>query len=73
MLVLTRRVGEEIIIASEIRVTIVAVNGQRVRLGITAPRSVNVARRELLARNFKPPKSLRDLKESIGAATERAR
>jgi carbon storage regulator len=51
MLVLSRRAGEEIVIARDIRVTVVAVNGQRVRLGITAPRSVNVARRELLAEN----------------------
>jgi carbon storage regulator len=48
MLVLTRRVGEEIVIDSEIRVTVVAVNGRRVRLGITAPSSVSVARMELL-------------------------
>jgi carbon storage regulator len=51
MLVLTRRVGEEIVIAGDIRVTIVAVKGQRVRLGITAPPSVVVARQELLAEN----------------------
>ena len=49
MLVLTRRIGEEIVIAGNIRVTVVAVNGQRVRLGITAPSSVPVARLELLA------------------------
>lgn len=49
MLVLTRRIGEEIVIADNIRVTVVAVNGQRVRLGITAPSSVPVARLELLA------------------------
>jgi carbon storage regulator len=51
MLVLSRRVGEEIVIADDIRVTIVAVKGQRVRVGITAPRSVPVARRELLTRS----------------------
>ena len=48
MLVLTRRVGEEIVIAGNIRVMVVAVNGQKVRLGITAPPAVPVARRELL-------------------------
>lgn len=48
MLVLTRGVGEEIVIAGDIRVTVVAVNGQRARLGITAPPSVAVARKELL-------------------------
>jgi len=49
MLVLTRRIGEEIVIAGDIRVTVVAVKGRQVRLGITAPLSVSVARLELLA------------------------
>jgi carbon storage regulator len=49
MLVLTRRVGEEIVIAGDIHVTVLAVRGQKVRLGITAPLSVPVARLELLA------------------------
>ena len=52
MLVLSRRIGEEVVIADAIRVTVVAVKGQRVRLGITAPRSVSVARQELLARSI---------------------
>ena len=49
MLVLTRRVGEEIVIAGNIHVTVVMANGQTVRLGITAPPSVPVVRQELLA------------------------
>jgi len=49
MLVLTRRTGEEIVIAGDIRVTVVAVKGHQVRLGITAPSSVPVTRLELLA------------------------
>jgi carbon storage regulator len=49
MLVLTRRIGDEIVIAGNIRVTVVAVNGSRVRLGFTAPDSVTVTRGELLA------------------------
>src|SRR5262249_18840060 len=47
MLVLARRIGEEIIIAGNIRVSIVAVQGDRVRLGITAPQDVTVDRREV--------------------------
>jgi carbon storage regulator len=46
MLVLTRRVGEEIVIADNIRVRVVAISGQRIRLGILAPPSVPVARPE---------------------------
>jgi carbon storage regulator len=49
MLVLTRRIGEEVLIAGDICVTVVSVKGDRVRLGITAPSSVAVTRRELLA------------------------
>jgi carbon storage regulator len=48
MLVLTRRVGEEIVIAGNIRVKVVAILGRRIRVGITAPRSVPVSRLELL-------------------------
>jgi carbon storage regulator len=48
MLVLTRRIGEEIVIAGNIRVKVVAVQGHQVRLGIMAPSSVPVWRMELL-------------------------
>ena len=50
MLVLTRRIGEEIVIGGNIRVTVVAVEGNKVRLGITAPRDVSVDREEVYAR-----------------------
>jgi carbon storage regulator len=49
MLVLTRRIGEEIVIAGNIRVTVLAITNRRTRLGIMAPRSVPVTRTELLA------------------------
>jgi carbon storage regulator len=50
MLVLTRRIGEEIVIGGNIRVQVVAVEGNKVRLGITAPRDVAVDRQEVHAR-----------------------
>lgn len=50
MLVLSRKVGEEIIINENIRVTVVAVKGDRVRLGIDAPRDVSVDRSEVVNR-----------------------
>ena len=53
MLVLTRRLGEEIVIAEDIRVTVVSVKGERVRLGITAAPSVPIIRQELLGQ---PPR-----------------
>jgi carbon storage regulator CsrA len=47
MLVLSRRPGEEIVIAGNIRVTIVSVKGDRVRIGIDAPPNVPVDRAEV--------------------------
>jgi carbon storage regulator len=50
MLVLTRRLGEEIVIGNGIRVTVTAIRGDRVRIGITAPPNVRVDRAEVHAR-----------------------
>jgi carbon storage regulator len=47
MLVLTRRIGEQILIDGNIRVTVIAVNGDKVRLGTSAPPSVTVDRAEV--------------------------
>lgn len=47
MLVLTRRKDESIVIGDEIIVTILAVEGDKVKLGIDAPRRISVLRREL--------------------------
>ena len=48
MLILTRRAGETIVIGKNIRVTILAVDGERVKIGIDAPREIPVVRQELL-------------------------
>jgi carbon storage regulator len=48
MLVLTRKIDEEIVIAGKIRVVIVDVSGEKVRLGIKAPPSIRIMRKELL-------------------------
>lgn len=50
MLVLSRKVGEEIVIAGNVWIRVTAVQGDRVRLGISAPLTVNIQRRELLER-----------------------
>jgi carbon storage regulator len=47
MLVLSRKVGEEIVIGSNIRITLVAINGGKVRIGVTAPKDVVVDRQEI--------------------------
>jgi carbon storage regulator len=50
MLVLTRNVGQEIVIGGDIILTVVGVQGGKIRLGITAPPNVRVDRREVHAR-----------------------
>jgi carbon storage regulator len=47
MLVLTRKLGESIVIDGNIRVKVVDVQGQRVRLGIEAPPEITVDRQEI--------------------------
>lgn len=47
MLVLTRKQGEEIIIGDNIRLTVLAIRGNQVRLGIAAPSDVSIQREEL--------------------------
>ena len=48
MLVLSRRVGESIVIGDDVTVTVLEVRGDVVRVGIQAPRSVTVHREELI-------------------------
>ena len=50
MLVLTRRIGETLIIRDNIRVTLLDVSGNQIRLGVTAPREVPVHREEVARR-----------------------
>jgi len=49
MLVLSRRVGESIVIGDDVTITVLEVRGDVARIGIRAPRSVTVHRAELLA------------------------
>jgi len=48
MLVLTRKIGEEIVIGDDIRVRVVAIGGNQIRLGFIAPKEVPIHREELL-------------------------
>jgi carbon storage regulator len=50
MLILTRRTGESLRIGDDVEVTVMAVNGSQVRIGIKAPRSVAVDREEIAER-----------------------
>ena len=47
MLVLSRKAGEEVMIGENIRVTVVAIRGNQVRLGFTAPADISINRLEL--------------------------
>jgi len=47
MLILSRRVGESITIGNDVVVKVVALSGNQIRLGITAPREVRVLREEI--------------------------
>ena len=47
MLVLSRKVGEEIVIGDDIHITVVAFRGDKVRIGISAPKDVVVDRSEV--------------------------
>jgi len=50
MLILTRRVGETLMVGNDITVTVLGVKGNQVRVGINAPKSVAVHREEIFAR-----------------------
>lgn len=47
MLILTRKIGESIIIGDNVKVTVLGVEGRQIRVGIDAPKEVSVHREEI--------------------------
>jgi carbon storage regulator len=50
MLILTRRVGEAVVIGEDVTVTVLGVKGNQVRIGVNAPKTVSVHREEIFDR-----------------------
>ena len=66
MLVLTRSVGEAIVIDGGVRVAVLAMKGKKVRIGITAPDRVRVDRAEVHQRRFVPGSEQRRMGGACG-------
>ncbi|KAA5805862.1 carbon storage regulator CsrA [Thermoanaerobacterium thermosaccharolyticum] len=48
MLILTRKIGQSLIIGDDIEIKVVSIDGENIKIGISAPKDVSVVRKELL-------------------------
>ncbi|MDF7671128.1 carbon storage regulator CsrA [Orbaceae bacterium ESL0721] len=60
MLILTRRIGETLIIGDDVVITVLGVKGNQVRIGINAPKEVSIHREEIYNRIHHSPDTISD-------------
>jgi carbon storage regulator len=71
MLILTRRVGETVVIGDDVTVTVLGVKGNQVRLGVNAPREVAVHREEIFERIKREQSNGEDTVVKVAGASHR--
>jgi carbon storage regulator len=67
MLVLSRKIGERIIINDQIVVEVLQIIGNRIRLGVTAPSGIPILREELLTSRVQGAEKKETVLETVGA------
>jgi len=70
MLILTRRVGETVVIGDDVTVTVLGVKGNQVRLGVNAPKEIAVHRQEIFERIQKEQAAAAEVPVKIAAAAD---